>query len=130
MFFFNSTQRILSTMVLLALLPALALTLHTGIAKRNQNIDTSITKTQASLNVFATELMLATRNDKTILGAFTKLPVLQDPSAHDVENVLQELQKTNDVIASIFLTDADGKVLATTSKNHAMADIGGHYPFL
>ena len=128
MFFFNSTQRILSTMVLLALLPALALTLHTGIAKRNQNIDTSITKTQASLNVFATELMLATRNDKTILGAFTKLPVLQDPSAHDVENVLQELQKTNDVIASIFLTDADGKVLATTSKNHAMADIG-HYPF-
>ncbi len=63
MFFFNSAQRILTTLVLLAFLPALILIIYTGTQKRDQNIDTLTTKTLVYLNAFSTELKVFNEND-------------------------------------------------------------------
>lgn len=116
MFFNTSIQRTLTILVLLAILPALGLTIYTGVSKRKQNIETSTTKTLASLSTLVTELNVLIKNQHSVLVAFSKLPEMKSGSTSEIAHLLDELQHTNDNIKGLLVTDQEGNVLASTAE--------------
>lgn len=116
MFFNTSIQRTLTILVLLAILPALGLTIYTGVSKRKQNIETSTTKTLASLNAVVTELNVLIKNQHSVLVAFSKLSEMRSGSTSEIAHVLDELQHTNDNIKGLLVADEEGNILASTAE--------------
>lgn len=128
MFFFKSTQRTLCILVLLALLPALVLTVYTGVQNRTRNLENTTTKTFTSLDAFATKIRTLTKNESTILKVFSQLPEIQKPTSAILQEFLNEQQHTNDTFSGLLVADEDGKVLAATSKIRQITSIQ-HFAF-
>lgn len=112
-FFSWSIRTHLLILVIMALLPALAIILYSGLENRLRAIkDAETTVTQLEQNLAENQLRNVERS-RQLLMTLAKLPIVRNQSVEECTSLLRDLLKQNPCLSNILIADQNGTVFAS-----------------
>jgi PAS domain S-box-containing protein len=112
MFNRNSICRKLATLIIIALLPALAIVLYTGFEQRNQSVEKAKQDVLMISQSMAEVQKDLTASASQILSTLALLPEIREVNPLAARVILAAVLKQNPQYLNIVLTDLQGEVLA------------------
>ncbi len=115
MFFYGSIKRTLYFIVMLAMLPALAIILYSGLDSRQAALEETREKASDLMNNVITQQELWTENSRMLLLTLTQLSEVRQMEADPCTVLLQDIRANYPVYANFALINAKGKVVAAAN---------------
>ena len=113
MIFTSSIRRILYVIVILAMLPALAMIIHSGVDSRNRAVADARAKGAEALSNIADQRDLLTETTRVLLMTLAQIDAVRTADAEKSTELLQRLLQSHSVYANLMVVDSTGHVLAT-----------------
>ncbi len=123
MVFTSSIRRILYTIVILAMLPALLIIVYSGMDNRARAISAMRARGADVLNNIAGQRRLQTETTRVLLMTLSQLEPVRDGDTERADALLSGLLQTHTVYENIFLADKRGRVVASALPMSAAASI-------
>lgn len=130
MVFKSSIRRILYLIVILAMLPALGIIVHSGMDNRRRAIEITRAKSVDFLNNLAGQSQLLTETSRVLLMTLAQLEAIRGADGPESARILQSLLNSHTAYENILLADNEGKVIASARPMSAPADIGKEQCFV
>ena len=111
--FFSSLRNSLITLVLLAVLPALAVILHSSLENRQRAIRDAEDDALRAAQFLAREQQLITMRAEQLLSLLAQMPQVRQHDAQATAAILRRLKGSTAVFANIIAADAQGRVFAS-----------------
>ena len=125
LFFFGSIRKSLITLVLLAVLPALAILLYTGYELRGKVVDDAKGFALVQVQAMAAHHQRVVDNARLLLVTLAKTSEVRNLDSAACQDLLADILSRHPAYVSLFLADARGRVLVTVPAAEASAaDIG------
>ena len=115
MSFVHSVQRILFSIVLLAILPALGVIVFSGMDKRATLISTATGKSLGELSAFAGKRRVVTEATKTVLETISHMNSVKRERGPEATRQLVALLKNNSSFANIRIVTPEGRVIVSAN---------------
>ena len=109
----SSIRRILYCIVILAILPALGITLYSGMESRARAIEAARGKEAELLHSLATQYRMLTETTRVLLMTLSQLDGIHSASGALNEDSLRKLLLSHSACINIFLADTKGSILAS-----------------
>lgn len=120
---FSSLRNSLITLVLLAVLPALGVILHSSLENRRRDIADAESEALRVTQFMAREQQLITLRAEQLLSLLAQMPQVRDHDGPATTALLRRLKTRNAVFINIIAADAKGRVFASTSATEHSLDI-------
>ncbi len=111
--FFSSLRNSLITLVTLAVLPALAVILHSSLENRERAIADARGDALRVAQILAREQQLITMRAEQLLTLLAQMPQVRGMDGHATTALLRRLKTHSSVFINIIATDAKGRVFAS-----------------
>jgi PAS domain S-box-containing protein len=112
--FAGSIRRVLVSLVLAAILPALGIILYAGLEARGHSLQDAQSSALLLAGSIAQVQEHTTRNIHQLLAILSKTPQVLAPRGEATSEYLAGVAATNPVLAGIFMADAKGDFLAAS----------------
>jgi PAS domain S-box-containing protein len=112
-FFFRSLRNSLLTLVLLAVLPALGVILHSSLGNRDRDIKDAQAEALRVAQFLASEQQLITMRAEQLLSLLAQMPQVKTLDAQSTSSILRRLRTQSSVFANIVAADAQGRVFGS-----------------
>jgi PAS domain S-box-containing protein len=122
---FSSLRNSLITLVLLAVLPALGVILHSSLENRRRDIADAEAEALRVTQFMAREQQLITLRAEQLLSLLAQMPQVRDHDGPATTALLRRLKTRNAVFINISAADAKGRVFASTSTPERPLDLQG-----
>ena len=110
---FGSISRKLALLVMLAVLPALAILLYSGIEQRRDAIESAKREVMFLTHTMAKTQKETTSSTREILSTLSRLPAIEDMAPQASSEILRAVIKQNAIYNNMALVDLNGDVLAS-----------------
>ncbi|MBI5518970.1 MAG: PAS domain-containing protein [Desulfovibrio sp.] len=127
-YFFCSLRNSLITLVLLAVLPALGIILHSSLESRSLAIREAEAETLRTVQLLAREQQLITMRAEQLLSLLAQMPQVRTLDGPATTSLLRRLKARGSVFDNIVAADAHGRVFAAAQPYRKMPVLkGGRY---
>ncbi|HEY4744960.1 MAG TPA: cache domain-containing protein [Desulfuromonadaceae bacterium] len=112
-------------LILLLALPTIGVILHSGIRERREAVTASYEEVEKLAHVMASEIQLLVDSTRQLSLTLSRLPDVQSRNAASLNPLLKELVLHYPYYTTIFITDRNGVVWASSlpaSHRHSVAD--------
>jgi PAS domain S-box-containing protein len=113
--FFSSLRNSLITLVLLAVLPALGVILHSSLENRRRAIREAENDALRVAQFLAREQQLITMRAEQLLSLLAQMPQVREHDGAATGVILRRLKSSNSVFANIVAADAQGRIFASAA---------------
>lgn len=111
--FFSSLRNSLLTLVLLAVLPALGVILHSSLENRERDIKDAQAEALRVAQFLASEQQLITMRAEQLLSLLAQMPQVKTLDAQATSTILRRLRTQSFVFTNIVATDAQGQIFGS-----------------
>jgi len=111
--FFQSLRNSLITLVLLAVLPALAVILHSSLQNRDRAIKDAQDEALRVVQFLGREQQLITMRAELLLSLLSQMPQVQNMDGRATSAILHRLRTRSSIFDNIIAADAQGRVFAS-----------------
>jgi len=112
-FFFSSLRNSLITLVLLAVLPALAVILYSSLQKRDVAIKDAQDEALRVVQFLGHEQQLVTMRAELLLSLLAQMPQVQNMDGRATATILHRLRTRSAMFDNIIAADANGRIFAS-----------------
>lgn len=111
--FFSSLRNSLLTLVLIAVLPALGVILHSSLENRDRALKDAQGEALRAAQFLASEQQLITVRAEQLLSLLAQMPQVKAQDGPATSALLRSLRRQNSVFANIVAADAKGRVFGS-----------------